>query len=196
MAELSALLEKEASAEIEAIAAEAKGRAAELLAAAKTEADGLVAVRERGAKTQREANLIRARSAAQLEASSLRLRAQHDGVQAAFEAARTELAALVAEPARFAPVLDALLKQALAGAAGHQVEAVVVAPGDRELAERLVSAAGVKARIETADTVKGGVRIRTANRSVIENTLFGRLDALSGELAAEVSKSLFGPQPG
>jgi len=189
--DLSTLLEKEASAEIEAILSEARARASEILAGARSEADSLVGARERAAKAQREATLVRARSAAQLEASSLRLRAQHDGVQSVFEAARGKIEALLSDESAYAPVFAKLLAQALDGLGGQQVDAVLVAAGDRAMAEKAAKAAGLSAPIEVADDVRGGVRIRTRSRSIIENTLFGRLEALKGELASVVSQTLF-----
>src|SRR5690606_14340064 len=51
---------------------------------------------------------------------------------------------------------------------------------------------GVTAEVAVADDVKGGVRVRTPRRSAVENTLYDRLDAMAGELAAEVSQVLFG----
>lgn len=191
MPDLSTLLEKEASAEIEAILSEARARASEILAGARSEADSLVGARERAANAQREATLVRARSAAQLEASSLRLRAQHDGVQSVFEAARGKIEALLSDESAYAPVFAKLLAQALDGLGGQQVDAVLVAAGDRAMAEKAAKAAGLSAPIEVADDVRGGVRIRTRSRSIIENTLFGRLEALKGELASVVSQTLF-----
>lgn len=191
MADLSTLLEKEASTEIEAILSEARQRASEILAEARSEADALVSARERAAKTQREAALVRARSAAQLEASSLRLNAQHEGIQSVFEAAKDKLEALLGDTGAYAPVFAKLLAQALEGAGGQEIEAVQVAAHDREMAEKAVRDAGVTAPVEAADDIRGGVRLRTRSRSIIENTLFGRLEALRGELASEVSQALF-----
>jgi len=192
VAELSTLLEKEASTEIEAIVAEGKKRAEEILSTARSEAEGVIAARTRAVKAQREAALVRARSAAQLEASSLKLRSQHEGVQSVFAQARERIAALVADRSAYEGVFGKLLDEAVAGLAGTAVEAVEVAPDDVELAKKAVSKAGLDASVTANDTVQGGVRLRTANRSAVENTLYGRLAALEGELAAEVSKALFG----
>ncbi len=192
MAELSALLAKEASAEIEGIEAEARSRASELLAAARSEADALVSARERVVKAQREAGLVRAKSAAQLEASAVKLRAQHEAVQSVFDSTKAKLEELVSDASRYAPVLSKLLAEALAGVGGQQVDAVEVAAGELELAKAAVAQAGLDVKVEASDAVRGGVRLRTKSNSVVENSLFGRLDALRGELAAEVSKALFG----
>ncbi len=192
MADLSALLDKEASAEIETVLSEAQSRASEIVAQATSEAEALLASRQRATQAQREATLVRARSAAQLEASSLRLKAQHAGVESVFAAAQEKIAALVQDRAAYAPVFEKLVKGVLAAAAGQQVEKIVVNPADRELAEKALEGAGVTPVVEASDDVRGGVRLLTGNRSVIESTLFGRLEALKGELASEVSTALFG----
>lgn len=192
MADLSTLLEKEAGAEIEAIVAKAQGRAAEILAAARSEADGIVGNRERAVKAQREAGLVRARSAAQLEASALKLRAQHAGVERVFEAVRERLAKLAANPAEYAPVFGKLLDEALAAVGRDNVAAVEVAGADVELAKQALQGAGLNVDVVAKDDVTAGVRVLSKSRSAIENTLGDRLEALSGELAAEVSQALFG----
>ncbi len=192
MADLSTLLAKEASTEIEAILSEANERAAKITEAARSEAESIVAERERRAKAQREASLVRARSAAQLEASAIRLRAQHEGVRGVFDEVRRQLDALVTDQGRYPAVFEKLLDEALAAAREVGVEAVEVAPADVELATRALSSRGVSAEVRAADDVRGGVRVRTARRSAVENTLYDRLDAMAGELAAEVSRVLFG----
>lgn len=192
MADLSTLLAKEASTEIEAILSEANERAAQITEAARSEAESIVAERERRAKAQREASLVRARSAAQLEASAIRLRAQHEGVRGVFDEVRRQLDALVTDQGRYPAVFEKLLDEALAAARELGVEAVEVAPADVELATRALSSRGVSAEVRAADDVRGGVRVRTARRSAVENTLYDRLDAMAGELAAEVSRVLFG----
>ncbi|HRN18023.1 MAG TPA: V-type ATP synthase subunit E [Trueperaceae bacterium] len=196
MAELSALLEQEASSEIETIISEAQSRASEMIANAKTEVETLTASHARAAKAQGETALVRAKSAAQLEASALRLRAQHDGVESVFAAARDKLDKLLSDPEEYAPVFSKLLSEAVAAAGTQSLQAVIVGPQDRELAEKAVAAAGLTVPVETAADVKGGMRLRTANRSVIANTLYGRLEALRGELASEVSTALFGAKAG
>ncbi len=196
MADLSTLLEKEASAEIETILSEAQQRASEIVAKAEGEAQAVLAARKRSVATQHEATLVRARSAAQLEASSLRLNAQHDGVQSVFTAARQQIDKLKDDPAAYAPIFRKLLDDVLKGAGQQELEALEVAPGDVELAKKALESAGVKLPVEAVDDVSGGVRVRTINRSRIESTLYSRLDALSGELASEVSAALFSAKAG
>ncbi len=114
MSDLAALLDKEASAEIAAISSEAQARASELEAAAQAEAEAFTAGRERSAQSLYEAALVRARSAAQLEAASIRLKAQHAGVQSVFDAARAELDNVVKQ-SDWADRLGKLLAEAVAG---------------------------------------------------------------------------------
>ena len=196
MADLSTLLEKEASAEIETVLSEAQKRASEIVAKAESEAQALLAARQRSVATQHEATLVRARSAAQLEASSLRLNAQHDGVQSVFSAAKQQIDEIKDDPAVYTPIFRNLLNQVLAGAGQQTLEAIEVAPSDVELAKQSLESAGVNLPVEAVDDVSAGVRVRTSNRSRIESTLYSRLEALSGELASEVSAALFGAKAG
>ena len=167
MANLSALLEKEASAEIEAILSEARARASELVAKARTEADAGVAQQERSAKAQYDAALVRSSSGAQLEASSLKLRAQHGAVERVFAAAKTSLEALTQDKAAYGDVLNKLLTQAVEGLGGAaKVAAVVVNPADQTAAEKAAAAHGLAGKVETSDAVRGGVRVRATGGNV------------------------------
>lgn len=195
MADLSTLLGKEASAEIEAILSEARSRASEIVANAKREADTLVTTRERSAKAQGEASLVRARSSAQLEASSLLLRAQYEKIQGVFDEAARAISAMPQDSAAYAPAFRKLLEEALAGVEGDEVAALLVAPGDRELAVRTAADLGLSVAIETSDDVHGGVYVRTKKKNLVENTLLGRLQSLRDELASEVSTALFKSEP-
>ena len=183
MSNLAALLEKEASAEIQAILSEAQKRASELVAKAQDEAKLLIAQRERALASQHDAAIVRAKSSAQLEAASLKLRAQNDKVETVYAKVEEELKALMKNPEKYKAVLAALLKEATA-AVGN-LATVVVNPAD----EALVEVKGAK--LETAASVVGGVRVRgVASNVTVENTLSGRLSALREELASEVSKAL------
>lgn len=190
MAGLSALLHKEASAEIEAILSEARKQASEILENAKAEAKATVAARERSAAQQRDARLVRARSAAQLAASALKLNAQHDGIQQVFEGVKTKITELIADPQGYALVFEKLLKEAVGSVEGQELQGIVVGTTDQELAEKVAAELGLKAPVSTDANLQGGVRVRT-DRNSVENTLFGRLESLQDDLAAEVSAVLF-----
>lgn len=191
MADLAALLDKEASAEIEAIHSEAQERASEIVAEAKEEAESLVAKRERAAKQQREAALVRARSAAELEAASMRLRAQQRAIESVFDEARGRIDALVADPKKYQPVLETLAREAAESVDTRGEATLAVHPDESSVAEKVVAKLGMDVTVKTDEAVRGGVRIQGPKGTAsIENTLYGRLDALRDELASEVSEVL------
>jgi vacuolar-type H+-ATPase subunit E/Vma4 len=190
VAELTALLEREASAEIDAILSEARARASELVAKAETEAEALHAARARAAAAQREAMAVRSQSAAQLQAAALTLRAQHAAVESVFALAEERLAALAADAKAYEPVLTSLLQEAVDAVGRDGIERIEVAERDVSLARKIAKAAGLGATVE-AGQVEGGVRVRTRHGSSLENTLATRLEALRGELAASVARTLF-----
>lgn len=192
MADLAALLDKEASAEIEAIHSEARARASEIVAKAQEDAAALVSQRERAAAQQHEAALVRSRSSAQLEASSMKLRAQQEAIESVFREATQRIDALTGNPAEYGPVLTKLLQEALA-AVGANASAVTVhvAPADEKLArDALAKLNAPAARVEANDAVKGGVRLKGGANTSVENTLYGRLAALRDDLASEVARTL------
>ena len=191
MSDLTALLEHEASAEIEAILSEARERASELVASARAEAEASAEARERATAVQREALRLRAQSAAQLEASALKLRAQHEAVEAAFALAQERIEALQQDLTTYERVLGDLLAEALAALRTETPTEIVVAERDLKLVSALAKAQGVSVPVVAGD-VAGGVRVRTGRGSSIENTLHGRLGMLRGELASQVTEVLFG----
>ena len=192
MSDLAALLEKEASTEIESILSEARGRASEVVADARQEGDTLVGARERQAAGLRSAAITRARSSAQLEASSLQLRAQHDGVEAVFEEARERLGALVSDADAYPAVLKKLLVEALEGLDAGEVQAVIVHPDERGYLDSIAKELSLTAEVISDAAIRGGVRLRLKGNNTIENSLFERLEVLRAELASEVSEALFG----
>jgi V/A-type H+-transporting ATPase subunit E len=191
MANLAALLDKEASAEIEAILSEARSRASEIVAEANEEAKAIKAQRERAAQLQYEAALVRAKSAAQLEASSLKLRAQHEVVEAVFTRARDEIAKLTKDQARYAKVLVALIEEAAEGLPADGELEVLVHPDEIASAKKALESVKLNATVREDASVATGVRLRVKGSSTtLENTLLGRLEALRGELASEVARTL------
>lgn len=193
MANLSALLGRGASAEIEAILAEARERASELLSQARSDAETLLAQRSRAAEAQHAAALIRAQSGAQLEAASLKLTAQHRAIEGVFEGVRAELEALRGSP-RYRPVLAGLLEEAVSSFPEGGVDAVLVDPADLGLASEVAAASGLADRVEAEPGIGAGVRLRQSENITVENTLGQRLAALRDELASYVSGVLFGSE--
>lgn len=193
MSDLTALLDKEADAEITAILSEARERASEVIAAAQAEAETLLASRERTARTQYDAALVRARSAAQLESAAVLLRGQHDAIEAVFSAVETELEKR-AGSSEYVADLAKLLEEALAaGGENAQALRVLVNPADVQVAEAVAAKLGADTPVEADETVHGGVHVDFGESGLtIENTLGGRLAAAREELSSEVAKALSG----
>jgi V/A-type H+/Na+-transporting ATPase subunit E len=191
MSDLSALLEREASAEIASILSEARERASAAMAEAQTEAEQLLAKRRRAAEVQRDAALVRARSAAQLGAAALQLEAQHAALETVFEHARERLAGLPGDAKAYKGILQQLLAEALDDIGRDDVAGIEAAPADVATVAGLAKAAKVEAPVEGDESLTLGVRVRSKRHSAVENSLPARLSALEGELAAEVSRLLF-----
>lgn len=191
MSDLSALLEREASAEMAFILSEARERASAEMAAAQTEAEQLLAKRQRAAEVQRDAALVRARSAAQLEASALQLHAQHAALETVFEHARERLAGLPGDAKAYKGILQQLLAEALDDIGRDDVAKIEAAPADVATVATIAKAAKVEAPVEADEALALGVRVLSKRHSAVENSLPARLAALEGELAAEVSRLLF-----
>lgn len=198
MADLAALLDKEASAEIEAILSEARTRASEIVAQAEEEAQRIIAQRKHALASQHDASLVRAKSAAQLEAASLKLRSQHQAVEAVFDEVENRLNALVKNEKEYEPVFTNLLKEAFESVGGKttNVASVIVNPDDKALAEKATAELSLKSKLQTDASVRGGVKLRGNNKTSIENSLFERLESLRDELASEVSETLFADTSG
>lgn len=192
MADLAALLDKQASAEITAILSEARSRASEIAAAAQAEADAQTAARERSSRSQADATLVRARSAAQLEASSIRLGAQHRAVESVFAEAEAGLTRVTAG-SDWPAILEKLMAEAIAatGLPAAEVKSVAVNAADLAAGSTAAAALGVKAEVMADDAVKGGVVVVAGDSGItISNTLAGRLAAARDDLAAEVWQRL------
>lgn len=192
MADLAALLDKEASTEIEQILSEARNRASEIVESAKAEAESLLAGRKRSVEAQSAASLVRARSAAQLESSSLTLRAQHSAIQSVFREAEERIDLLRRDPS-YAEILRKLMQEAIEanGAEIAGIRAIKVDPDDEDVAKEAAKSLKVQDKIVSDPRVRAGVRVEGAEgQAIIENTLPGRLAALRGELAADVAQVL------
>lgn len=195
MSELSALLEREASTEIEAILAEARSRASAMVAEAKAEAEALLEQRRKSVAAERDAALIRAKSAAQLEASALRLRAQHEEIERVFAAVRDRIGGLAADRPALRRVLAALLAEAVDAVGHDDVESIEVGQSDVAVVTELAASAKLSVPVIPVADVSSGVRVRSRRRAAVENTLLTRLASLENELAADVSRLLFADAP-
>ncbi|MDQ3458583.1 MAG: V-type ATP synthase subunit E [Deinococcota bacterium] len=193
MANLAALLDQEASAEIEAILSEAKHRASEIVAEAREKADAHLAQKARAAQVQYEASLVRAKSAAQLEASSLKLRSQYEAVERVFAETERRVSALIKDSKRYPPVFDKVLAEAIEALGNAQVAQIVVNPADRRLAEAFIKEKGLDLEIKTDPAIAGGVRVKAGGANVsVENSLPNRLARARQSVAGEVVQLLLG----
>ncbi|MDQ3397821.1 MAG: V-type ATP synthase subunit E [Deinococcota bacterium] len=193
MANLAALLDQEASTEINAIISEAETRASEIVAEARERAEAHLAQKKRATEVQTQASLVRAKSAAQLEASSLKLRAQHAAVEAVFAEAGARLRALVKDRERYPDILRKLLAEAASALGEGQVGRIIVNPQDRKLVSGFMADLKLEADLASDDAVLGGVRAKAKGASVsVENTLADRLARAREEMAGEVAQTLLG----
>ena len=193
MANLAALLEREASTEIESILSEARERASEIVSKAEEEAESIRSQRERAAASQSEAIKVRGRSSAQLEASSMRLKAQHRAVESVFDQAEQNLRDLTQDNKRYKPVLTSLLDEVVESLGGSDnITKLYVHPDDKKHVTEAAKKHGLDSKLETDESVRGGVKVRARGASAtVENSLFDRLEAAKDDLASEVSKVLF-----
>ncbi|MCP2014148.1 V/A-type H+-transporting ATPase subunit E [Deinococcus sp. HSC-46F16] len=183
---LDKLLENEAQLEIERIRAEARDRAAQILAQAQERAQALVESRARLLDTQRQAGLVRARSAADLELNAARLTAGEQGLSQVYALVESQLGDIARLP-EYREILARLLAQARD--AIPDAEAVEVSPQDLAVAQGLVSDLPVREN----PAISGGVRVvARGGKSGITNTLPGRLERVRAELAPQVSRLLAG----
>jgi len=194
---LAALLDQEAGAEIEAILAEARIRVSELVAAAKEREGVRLAQAQHALEAQHQAAMVRAKSAAQLEATAVRLRAQHQAVEAVFAQAAKELDSLIGNAKRYQPALLKLLNEAIDALGGEAVKvaSVTVNPDDQELITAVAKKLNLAAEIKTDPELRGGVKVAAADANVsITNSLPVRLAAVREELTTDLSRLLFAPK--
>ena len=189
--ELVAILEKESAAEAERVLAEARAKAEQIAAEARRAAQEQLEAARARVDSERKAALARASSAAQVRASALVLQAKDRAISEVFSRAEAELARLQQDKTRYAGVLRALIREASAGLGGRTV--VEVHPDDRDLARQAVRELGLDAEAATADDVRGGARVVTADRRfVVENTLASRIERVKPVLTSEVAALLWG----
>ncbi len=189
--ELMDLLEREAEAERERVLAEARERARRVIEEAEAEAQARLEEQRRRLAAEVEAARVRARGVANLRASSLVLQAKEDLVAQVFRRAEEELDRIAADPARYGPLLRALLKEAAAGFSNR----VVVECPERDAAavEAAARELGLAADVRPSPEVRSGVRVRSEDgRFTVENTLHSRLQRARQVLLSEVADVLWG----
>ena len=181
---LDKLLENEAQAEIERIRAEARGRADQLLADARERADALIASRQRALENQRQAGLVRARSAADLNVNASRLSASDAGVSEVYRVVDEYLRNVTGAP-EYGNILSRLIQEGLQ--AVPDAEAIELNPDEIGLARHMVT--GVELRENRS--IRGGVRVVSrGGKSGVTNTLAGRLERVKAEMAPQINRML------
>lgn len=189
--ELLAILEKESAAEVERILSEARAKAEEMRAEARTSSRAVLDAQRAHLEMQRKVALARAQSASQVRAAALVLQAKDRAVTEVFVRAETELRRLQQDHARYAAVLRALIREAAGGLSGRIV--TEVSPNDREVARQAVRDLGLDAEVLSAPDVSGGVRVATTDRRfIVENTLASRIERVKPMLASDVAALLWG----
>jgi vacuolar-type H+-ATPase subunit E/Vma4 len=189
--ELVAILEREASAEIERVLTEARAQAEQLLAAARKDAQVYLEEQQRRLDAERAAAATRAQSAAQVKAAALVLQAKDRAIADVFARAEAELAQVQQDKARYGAILRGLIKEAAAALTGRfRVE---VNPRDLEITRQAVRDLKLDADVVASDAVSGGARLSTGDgRLVVENTLQSRLARVKTIVASEVAALLWG----
>lgn len=188
---LDKLLQNEAQTEIERIRAEARERADAIVAAANERAEALISGRTRALDTARQAGLVRARSAADLDSNAQRLAATDSLQTQAFQTAEQYIRSSVSAP-EYPQIMVKLISEGLLALPG--AVAVETQSSEQDAARRALDflggeAAGLEVRVN--DSVQTGVRvIGPDGRTSIQNTLVGRLERVREELAPQITRLL------
>ncbi|UBV42450.1 V-type ATP synthase subunit E [Deinococcus taeanensis] len=185
---LDKLLENEAQQEIERIRAEAQGRAEQIVTEAQERAQSLIESRTRQLETARQAELVRARSAADLDSNAQRLSAA-DSLQAqAFQVSEQYLHASVTSP-EYPMIVANLLQEALQVL--PNAEAVEAAAAEHDAVRQALGQLGRHLDVRVNEQVRTGIRlVGPGGKSSIQNTLVGRLERVRGDLAPQISRLL------
>ena len=187
---LASILEQEIRGEIAQIQQGARQQSDEIVAQARAQAQSLTDSRARSLEAEYQAGLTRARSAASLEVSALRLSGA-DRVQAqAFQEAERQLRAVTVSE-YYTDILGHLIAEARA--ALPQAEAVEVNPNDQDRAREALNSLGWAVEVRPNPAVETGVRLVGAGgKTGVQNTLLGRLEASRDALASQVAQVLRG----
>ena len=185
---LDKLLENEAQAEIERLRADAQARAEQIVADARERAQALLDSRTRQLETARQAGLVRARSAADLEGNAQRLSASDSLQVQAFKVSEQYLHSSVTSP-EYPQILAKLIAEGLQVL--PNAEAVESALSEHDAVRQALAQLGRTLDLRVNEQVKTGVRlVGPSGKSSIQNTLTGRLERVRGELAPQISRLL------
>ena len=186
MSKLVELLQAEAGAEIEGIAAAAEDRAAKILSEAKSHAEEQIAAHKKQMEGEARDAARRAQSAADLIVASARTQARGEVLDLLWQEVHHALEE-IASQANFGEILQALAAEAMPVAG--KAEAAVVNPDDQDKLKDWVRQQGLD--LQTDPNLHLGVRIVSQRGNATENTLPERLRRAWGTLGPEVSKILW-----
>jgi len=188
MSKLEAILSQEVEAEIQALLAEARGRAEALRREAEAKASALLEGRRRALEAAFQAALRRAESAGELLLATLRAEARGEmlgEVKARVQAALRELPSRPEWP----EVVRKLAEEALS--ALPEPEALASHPENLPHFEALARQRNLELRADPA--LRLGVRaIGKGGRTQVENALEGRLERAWDALSSRVAQVLWG----
>ena len=185
------ILESESAAEIAHVLAEGKRRAEQIEAEGRASAEAYLESQRRRLETERQAALAKAQSGARIQAAALVLQTKDQALADVFARAEQELQRVQQDRARYAAILRGLIREAAGGLSGRII--IEVHAEDRDVAMQAARDLGVDAEIQTADDVRGGVRVSTPDRRLtVENTLASRIERVRPLLASEVAQLLWG----
>lgn len=186
MSKLAAILQAEASAEIEGIAAAADSQAAKIISDAKSHAEEQIAAHKKKLAAEARAATQRAQSAADLTVASARTQARGEVLDLLRQNVHDALEEISSQ-ANFGAVLQALAAEAIQVA--DKAVAVVVNPDDQDKLPDWVRQQGLE--LQTDPNLHLGVRIVGQRGNATENTLPERLQRAWGTLGPEVTKILW-----
>ena len=185
---LDKLLENEAQQDIERIRAEAQGRAEQIVAQAHEQAQALIDSRTRQLAGARQAELVRARSAADLDSSAQRLAAA-DSLQAQAFTVSEQYLHSVTTSAEYPMIVSKLLQEALQVL--PDAEVVEAALAEHDAVRQALAQLGRQLDVRPNEQVKTGVRlVGKGGKASIQHTLVGRLNRVRGDLAPQISRLL------
>jgi vacuolar-type H+-ATPase subunit E/Vma4 len=193
--ELIQLLEREAHVERDRALEDARRRAEEIRAAARREAEGILASTHQRLEEERRQAATRAESAVSLRAAALLLEAKDRAIQQVFERAAAEIARADEDPVRRHALLHHLLEEAALGidTRGATLE---VPPGDAEAAADAARTLHLAVEIRENPEIRGGLRLTTQDhRIVVENTVGSRLNRTRSMLVSRIAAILWGDRP-
>jgi V/A-type H+-transporting ATPase subunit E len=182
-------LEHQAQRDVEDVLAEARARAAGLLAEAEVEAQSLRERHATDAETGARARVMQELNSARLEARRTLAGVRQGAVGDAFDEAREGLSSIRAEKT-YGTLFEHLLDEALSGVEGEFE--VLVDPRDEELARAALSARGIDAPVRPELSSNGGVVVAlNGGRIFRRNTVEDRFEKYAGIGQAEVAEILF-----